>query len=115
MAALILTPLFASYKSIVIVSRLFTGIGQSLFFVFFPVWIDLHGEDQKSLWLSYIQLTSLSGYIFGFVFTAVVSGMKKNIPFVDWRFSFYFLVVSLGLMFSYLRKFDEKIFAINKN
>lgn len=83
--------------------------------MYFPVWIDLYGEDQKSLWLSYIQLTSLSGYIFGFVFTAVVSGMKSSIYFVDWRFSFYFLVGSLGLLFNFIASFDANIFTINKN
>lgn len=114
MASVLLLPLFPTYKAVVIISRFLTGVAQSLFFVYFPVWIDLHGDTNKTLWLSYVQLTSVSGYIIGYVFTAVATGLSKTISFMDWKFSYYFMVVCLGIMCYLLERFEKQLFQIKK-
>lgn len=78
-----------SNKAVMAISRFITGFFQAFLIVFFPIWIDVFGKDHKTSWLSYLQLCTLLGVIFGYVLTGVFNVIHFYIPFISWRCSFY--------------------------
>ena len=39
--------------------------------IYFPVWVDLYGEDNKTLWLTFLQVAVPLGVFLGYVVTAL--------------------------------------------
>ena len=75
---------------ILLFSRMFTGLFQVFFCIYFPVWADCFGnEKEKSTWLTYLLIASPLGVILGYTMTAL---FLENI---GWRGSFY---VQSGLL-----------------
>ena len=69
---------------ILLISRMFTGLFQVFFCIYFPVWADCFGDEkQKSTWLTYLLIASPLGVITGYTMTAL---FLENI---GWRGSFY--------------------------
>ena len=47
-----------------IFSRVMTGFFNVFFCIFFPVWVDLHGLEKKTLWLTLLQVAIPLGVIY---------------------------------------------------
>ena len=70
--------------AVLLLCRMFTGLFQVFFCIYFPVWADCFGnEKQKSNWLTYLLIASPLGVIMGYTMTAF---FVENI---GWRWSFY--------------------------
>ena len=66
-------------------SRFFCGFFQIFPLIYFPVWVDQFGIFEiRTIWLSYLQLSSTLGTMIGYVIEAIC--IKK---FNNWRYGFY--------------------------
>ncbi|CAD8061376.1 unnamed protein product [Paramecium sonneborni] len=58
--------------------------------VFFPVWIDLFGENRKTLWLTYMQLGVALGTVSGYLVTSLSLHFSS-----DWVYPYYLQIILL--------------------
>ncbi|CAD8139119.1 unnamed protein product [Paramecium octaurelia] len=58
--------------------------------VFFPVWIDLFGENNKTLWLTYMQLGVALGTVSGYLVTSLSLHFSQN-----WVYPYYLQILLL--------------------
>jgi hypothetical protein len=77
------------------------------------VWVDCFGDNQKTLWMSLLNLATLLGIVIGYGLTAIFNNLHEDFPFVTWRFSFYFQIVFLLLALVFYQFTDEKDLATN--
>lgn len=68
---------------ILALSRLIVGFCQVFLVIYFPVWVDKYGEDNKTMWLTYLQLGVPLGIVIGYITTAFYNSYQM------WRGSFY--------------------------
>lgn len=78
-------------------SRFVVGFLQVFTCIYFPVWIDIFGpNDRKTIWLTLIQLAVPLGIVVGYILTALL------VMQLSWKYAFYLQVVLLtpsGIMF----------------
>ena len=53
------------------ISRFLTGMFGIFMSVFFPVWVDFHGKNKATVWLTLLQVGSPLGIFLGYAITAV--------------------------------------------
>lgn len=70
-------------------SRITTGYFQVFFVIYFPVWIDIHGKELKTKWLTLLQMSVVIGIFLGYAVTALF------VQFISWHASFYLQIVML--------------------
>ena len=76
-------------KMLLIVSRLISGFFQVFLVVYYPVWVDLFGGQNKTRWLSYLQIGVPFGVFLGYGFTAVLNILEKHFPWITVRQSYF--------------------------
>ena len=52
-------------------SRISTGFFQVFLVIFFPVWVDIFGGENKTLWLTILQIGVPSGTFLGYILTVM--------------------------------------------
>ncbi|CAG9310977.1 unnamed protein product [Blepharisma stoltei] len=78
-----LFPVSSNSIALVYLSRFMTGFFQVFLIAYIPAWIDIFAsENQKTLWLTYLQLTVPFGMMFGYILTAAIT------EYWDWEYSF---------------------------
>lgn len=68
--------------------------------VYFPVWVDIFGDDEKTLWLSYLQIGVPIGVFLGYAITAVFNSLHEHIPIIDVIFLEYKKIVEMVILFT---------------
>jgi MFS transporter, Spinster family, sphingosine-1-phosphate transporter len=70
-------------------SRICTGYFQVFFVIYFPVWIDIHGKEMRTKWLTVLQMSVVIGIFLGYAVTAMF------VQFLSWHASFYLQIMML--------------------
>ncbi|CAD8139831.1 unnamed protein product [Paramecium pentaurelia] len=70
--------------------------------VFFPVWIDLFGENHKTMWLTYMQLGVALGTVSGYLVTSLSLHFSQN-----WVYPYYLQIILLIPCFLFYSFCDE--------
>lgn len=83
-------------------SRLFTGYFQVFFVIYFPVWIDIHGKEMRTKWLTLLQMSVVVGIFLGYAVTALF------VQFLSWHASFYLQIVMLTFCMTRFVLFKEE-------
>jgi MFS transporter, Spinster family, sphingosine-1-phosphate transporter len=53
-------------------TRFVTGVCQVFLLVYYPIWIDKHGGDNKTMWLTLLQICVPLGIFMGYGMTAII-------------------------------------------
>lgn len=80
--------------------RFLTGAAQVFMLVYFPVWVDLYGCENKTIWISLLQAGVPMGVFVGYALTAAVS------EDLGWRWAIYiqcFSMVPTLLIFTFCK------------
>jgi len=104
---------------VLVLCRMFTGLFQVFFCIYFPVWADVFGnETQKAQWLTYLLIASPLGVIMGYGLSA------SFLDNIGWRWAFYVQSIMmipsfLGILWTPYEYFDvvgttQKIDKMNK-
>lgn len=72
-------------------SRISTGFFQVFLVIFFPVWVDIFGEKNKTLWLTILQIGVPLGTFLGYILTVMSLAFLDVLSFFLF-FSLYFKV-----------------------
>jgi Gpi18-like mannosyltransferase len=62
----------SSQKVTAYLSRFATGVCQVFLLVYYPIWIDKYGKDQKTKWLTLLQICVPVGIFAGYGMTALI-------------------------------------------
>ena len=62
-------------------TRFITGVCQVFLLVYYPIWIDKHGKDKKTLWLTLLQICVPLGIFMGYHMNA---GLKWSHDYYVW-------------------------------
>ncbi|VTZ68381.1 major facilitator superfamily domain-containing protein, putative [Plasmodium chabaudi chabaudi] len=104
----------ASGMMIMYISRFVNGLCQAIPVVYLPVWVDEFSPDEKATqWMSYIQLASIGGTVFGYFLGGILSNnynqantVFNNMSFVTtWRSPFLiqaFLLLPIFLIMIFI-------------
>lgn len=70
---------------VLFMSRFLTGFFQVFISIYYPVWADCFGKDekQKTTWMSFLLFSSSFGVLIGYIATA------QMIRLLTWEWSFY--------------------------
>ena len=63
---------FIQHKISAYATRFVTGICQVFLLVYYPIWIDKHGGNKKTLWLTLLQICVPLGIFMGYGMTAII-------------------------------------------
>ena len=53
-------------------TRFITGACQVFLLIYYPIWIDKHGQDKKTMWLTLLQICVPLGIFMGYGMTAII-------------------------------------------
>jgi MFS family permease len=70
-------------------SRVGVGFFQVFLVIYFPVWVDLYGGENKTLWITYLQVAVPLGVFLGYLLTS------QFVLYLSWKWSFFTQVVLL--------------------
>lgn len=82
---------FIQHKAAAYATRFITGVCQVFLLVYYPIWIDKHGKDKKTLWLTLLQICVPLGIFMGYGMTAVIISTGHEVIFLQLSFSFLFI------------------------
>ena len=60
-------------------TRFVTGVCQVFLLVYYPIWIDKHGGDKKTLWLTLLQICVPLGIFMGYGMTAIIISTDNSV------------------------------------
>ncbi|KAL4453133.1 hypothetical protein ABPG74_015364 [Tetrahymena malaccensis] len=86
--------------------RFITGATQVFLLVYFPVWVDLYGREQKTIWLTLLQVGVPLGVFAGYAITAA---LPKS---MGWRWAIYIQCISMAptlLVFIFCKSQDIEV------
>jgi len=72
------------------ISRILTGFFQVFFCIYFPVWVDLHGKEKRTRWLTILQVGVPLGVFLGYGITALL------VKYIHWIYAYFIQIVILG-------------------
>jgi MFS family permease len=85
--------------------RIFAGIFQVALIIYFPVWVDQNGpEDKRTLWLTFLQLGVPLGIVLGYIMTGIF------VSYLHWWWAFWAQSVMLGILFVAFLCFPSKYY-----
>ena len=61
-------------------TRFVTGVCQVFLLVYYPIWIDKHGGDKKTMWLTLLQICVPLGIFMGYGMTAIIISAGSSVP-----------------------------------
>jgi MFS family permease len=111
--SLIVFPMAGRIKVLLILSRFIVGFFQIFLIIYMPVWVDKYGEENKTIWLTYLQLAVVLGVVVGYIITALFNILHASHHFISWRWAFYLQFVLLTGCLIFLYKTEEKSLATN--
>ncbi|CDU17562.1 uncharacterized protein PY17X_0820300 [Plasmodium yoelii] len=108
--------IFSNANGIIVmyISRFVNGLCQAIPVVYLPVWVDIFSPEEKATqWMSYIQLASIGGTVFGYFLGGILSNnynqnniLFNNMSFVTtWRSPFLmqaFLLLPIFLIMIFI-------------
>lgn len=81
--AILAFPLVAGHPILMLISRFTIGFFQMFLVIYFPVWVDKFGSDNKTIWMSCLQLAVPLGVFSGYILTAFIENLSKTHTFLS--------------------------------
>ena len=94
---------FIQNKIAAYATRFITGVCQVFLLVYYPIWIDKHGGNHKTMWLTLLQICVPLGIFMGYGMTAIIISSGA-----EFKLSFY---IQVGLVTCFIVAF---LFLSNK-
>ena len=92
-------------------SRFFTGVGQIFFYIYAPIWCDIHApSSKKTTWITLIFLACTSGIAVGYIITAIVIALGGS-----WSISFYLELILLAPVAYYIVVIEARFLELKTN
>ena len=96
---------------VLFMSRFLTGFFQVFISIYYPVWADCFGKDekQKTTWMSFLLFSSSFGVLIGYIATA------QMIRLLTWEWSFYLQIFATVPLWIFIAFTPNELLEVNSD